>query len=125
MFRNAFKTRRCIIPASAFYEWTGQKGAKVPHLFSAADGSPVLAFAALWDRWKNPEGEEILSATIIVSGASEWMAPYHDRMPVLLMPEQFDAWLSGESGPDVLRPAAESALREWIVSDPGEPHRPG
>ncbi|MCW6513154.1 SOS response-associated peptidase [Lichenifustis flavocetrariae] len=116
MFWNAFKARRCIIPASGFYEWTGEKGAKVPHLFSAADGSPVLAFAGLWDRWKSPEGEEILSATIIVSGASAWMTPYHDRMPVLLMSEQFDAWLSGEAGPDALRPAAESALREWIVS---------
>ena len=45
MFRDAFKTRRCIIPASGFYEWTGAKGAKQPHLFTAADGSPVLGFA--------------------------------------------------------------------------------
>ena len=117
MFRNSFKTRRCIVPASAFYEWTGEKGDKTPHLFSAADGSPVLAFAGLWDRWKNPEGDEVLSATIIVSGASDWMTPYHHRMPVLLMPNQFDAWLSGEAGPDILKPAAESALREWIVSN--------
>ena len=118
MFRNAFTQRRCIIPASGFYEWTGEKGSKVPHLFSAADGSPVLAFAGLWDRWRDKaSGEDVLSATIIVSSASEWMTPYHDRMPVLLMPEQFDAWLKGEAGPEVLRPAAESALREWIVSD--------
>lgn len=52
MFRDAFKKRRCIIPASGFYEWTGAKGAKQPHLFSAADGAPVLAFAGLWDRWR-------------------------------------------------------------------------
>lgn len=58
---------------------------------------------------------EVLSCTIVVSGASTWMAPYHDRMPVLLTPETFDAWLSGEAGPEVLKPAAESALREWIV----------
>src|ERR1700710_207202 len=54
MFRSAFKERRCIIPASGFYEWTGEKGAKQPHLFTAADGAPVLAFAGLWDRWRNP-----------------------------------------------------------------------
>jgi len=84
MFRDAFKRRRCIIPASGFYEWTGGKGDKTPHLFSAADGSPILAFAGLWERWKNPEGEDVLSCTIIVSGASAWMAPYHDRMPVSL-----------------------------------------
>ena len=90
----------------------------MPHLFSAADGTPVLAFAALWDRWRDKvTREDVLSATIIVSGASEWMTPCHDRMPVLLTPDLFDTWLKGEAGPDVLRPAAESALREWVVSD--------
>ncbi len=78
MFRDSFKRRRCIIPASGFFEWTGGKVAKIPHLFTAADGSPVLAFAGLWDRWKDPAREDVLSCTIIVSGASEWMAPYHD-----------------------------------------------
>ena len=100
MFRNAFKDRRCIIPASGFYEWTEEKkGAKQPHLFTAADGSPVLAFAGLWDRWRDPATrEEILSCTIIVSGASAWMEPYHDRMPVLLREADFDAWLDGLLG---------------------------
>ena len=117
MFRGAFRSRRCLIPASGFYEWTGDKGDKTPHLFTAADGSPVLAFAGLWDRWRDPAaGEDVLSATIIVSGASDWMTPYHDRMPVLLGRDRFDAWLSGEAGPEVLKPAREDALREWIVS---------
>ena len=53
---------------------------------------------------------------MIVSGASEWMSPYHDRMPVLLCAEDFDAWLDGFLGTEALRPAAESALREWPVS---------
>jgi putative SOS response-associated peptidase YedK len=53
---------------------------------------------------------------VIVSGASDWMTPYHDRMPVLLRAEDFDAWLNGTLGADALRPAAESALREWPVS---------
>ena len=117
MFRDAFKRQRCIIPATGFYEWTGEKGAKIPHLFTAGDGSPVLAFAGLWDRWTDPvSSDEVLSATIIVSGASEWMNPYHDRMPVLLAPADFDGWLAGTQGPEALKPAAESALREWIVS---------
>ncbi|MGI3904112.1 MAG: SOS response-associated peptidase [Janthinobacterium lividum] len=117
MFRDAFKRRRCIIPASGFFEWTGGKGEKVPHLFTAADGVPVLAFAGLWDRWTDPtSGDEVLSATIIVSGASAWMEPYHDRMPVLLATEDFDGWLDGTLGPEALKPAAESDLREWIVS---------
>ena len=54
MFRDCFRKRRCIIPASGFFEWTGGKGSKQPHLFTAADGSPLLAFAGLWDRWQDP-----------------------------------------------------------------------
>src|SRR6266849_2041745 len=96
MFREALQRRRCIIPASGFYEWTGEKGDKQPHLFTAADGSPILAFAGLWDRWRDPaSGEEVLSCTIIVSKASQWMMPFHDRMPVLLVAKDFDAWLDG------------------------------
>ena len=57
--------------------------------------------------------EEILSCTVIVSGASEWMTPYHDRMPAPLRGPDFDAWLDGSLGADALRPATESALREW------------
>jgi putative SOS response-associated peptidase YedK len=59
--------------------------------------------------------EEILSCTVIVSGASEWMTPYHDRMPVLLRAEDFDVWLNGSLRADALRPAADT-LREWPVS---------
>ncbi len=116
MFREAFRRRRCIIPASGFFERTGEKADKTPHLFSAADGSPVLAFAGLWERWKNPEGDEVLSATVIVSGASEWMIPYHDRMPVLLSGADIDGWLNGTLGQDGLKPAAASALRDRTVS---------
>lgn len=117
MFRDAFKKRRAVIPASGFFEWKGAKGDKTPHLFSAADGSPVLAFAGLWDRWRDPaSGEDLLSCTIIVSGASAWMAPYHDRMPVLLGRDDIESWLDGSLGADALKPAAEHALREWTVS---------
>jgi putative SOS response-associated peptidase YedK len=118
MYRGAFRERRCIIPASGFYEWTGEKKARQPHLFTAADGSPVLAFAGLWESWRDPAtGEAVLSCTLIVSGASAWMQRYHDRMPVLLPPAAFDAWLNGSMGPDALTQAPEAALREWVVSD--------
>jgi len=110
MFRNAFKGRRCIIPASGFYEWTGDKGDKQPHLFTAADGSPILAFAGLWDRWRDPEsGDEVLSCTIIVCGASAWMKTYHDRMPVILDAKDFDGWLDGSLGPEALKCASVMA----------------
>lgn len=117
MFRGAFKERRCIIPASGFYEWTSAKGDKQPHLFTAADGSPILAFAGLWDRWRDrATGDDILSCTIIVCGASKWMETYHDRMPVILDEKDFSGWLDGSIGPGALKCAPESALREWLVS---------
>ena len=117
MFRNAFKRQRCIIPASGFYEWTGSKTARQPHLFSAADGSPVLGLAGLWDRWHDPAGgDAVLSCTIIVTSASAWMEPYHDRMPTLILEPDTDAWLNGTLGSDSLGPARETALREWPVS---------
>lgn len=117
MFRGALRYRRCIIPASGFYEWTGGKGARQPHLFTAADGAPVLAFAGLWDRWIDPDNfDEVISATIIVSVASAWMTPYHDRMPVLLEPPDFDAWLEGSLGLEALNPAPEGKLRAHPVS---------
>jgi putative SOS response-associated peptidase YedK len=116
MFRTAFKERRCIIPASGFFEWTGPKTQRQPHLFTAADGSPILAFAGLWDRWRDPAaGDEILSSTIIVCGARKWMERYHDRMPVILAARHFDAWLDGTLGPETLKCAAE-LQREWPVS---------
>ncbi len=65
---------------------------------------------------EDPAGEHVLSCTIIVSGASEWMAPYHDRMPVLIGESDIAGWLNGSLGGEALRPAAESTLREWIVS---------
>ena len=72
MFQSAFKSRRCIIPASGFYEWTGPRKERTPHYFSSPSGEP-LAFAGLWESWRDPEsGERILSATIIV-GARQRM----------------------------------------------------
>jgi putative SOS response-associated peptidase YedK len=117
MFRNAFKARRCIIPASGFFEWTGEKTNRQPHLFTAANGSPVLAFAGLWEQALDPAtGGGLLSCTMVVSSANAWMEVYHDRMPVILEQAQFDTWLDGSMGADALKPASEEVLREWLVS---------
>jgi putative SOS response-associated peptidase YedK len=113
MFRHAFVTRRCIIPATGFFEWTGEKKERIPHHISAADGA-ILGFAGLWETWRSPEGEEIVTATIIVREANAFMAKIHDRMPAMLHPRDFDAWLSGAGGKELLmQPPPE--LREWIV----------
>lgn len=115
MWRGAFKSRRCIIPASGFYEWTGPKSARIPHYFTAPDGRP-LAFAGLWDNWRDPEGEDILSATVIVGPANEWMSAYHDRQPVMLDWRDAAAWMRGDNPASLLHSPPEDALREWVVS---------
>ena len=116
MFRGAYRSRRCIVPASGFFEWTGKKGEKQPHMFVAADGSPILALAGLWEHWRNPEtGEDILSCTVIVTEPTTWMLPYHDRMPVLLQQAEIDRWLSGKMQANELHPISETGLREWPI----------
>lgn len=114
-FRSAWGKRRCIIPASAFYEWTGPKGERIPHRISAADGG-LMAFAGLWDRWTDTQtGEEVISCTMITRAANKWMEAIHDRMPAMLGPQGFQAWLDGSGGRELLmEPPPE--LREWIVS---------
>lgn len=116
MFRSAFKARRCIIPASGFYEWTGAPGSKTPHYFTARSGEP-LAFAALWEPATHPEtGEPLASTTIVVGPANGWMSRFHDRMPVILDWRDAGAWMAGGRLAELLRPPPEDALQEWIVS---------
>jgi len=114
MFRDAFKRKRCIVPASGFFEWTGPKTDRTPHYFSAADGS-LLGIAGLWESWQSSEGEEVTSCTMVVRDADEWTARYHDRMPSFLQPDDFDAWLSGSVGKELLRKTPPK-LQEWIVN---------
>ena len=115
-FRDAFKRRRCLIPASGYYEWKATPTGKQPFYITAADG-PVLTFAGLWDEWKDPQtGERLRSSTIIVTKANEFTRAIHDRMPVLLGAERFEPWLSGEAGTELLQPAPNDALRMWPVS---------
>ena len=116
MFRSAFKSRRCIIPASGFYEWTGKAGAKTPHYFSAPSGEP-LALAGLWERWRDLESDAYFdSATIIVGAANGWMSQFHERMPIILDWRDAAAWMTGRDPARLLRPAPDDALREWVVS---------
>ena len=115
-FRAAFKRKRCIIPASGFYEWKTSGKEKQPYYITSKDGS-VLSFAGLWDEWKDVKsGESIKSCTIIVTAANKTLRPLHDRMPVMLSEKSFSPWLSGEAGLELLKPAPESWLKFWPVS---------
>ena len=97
-FRNAFKKRRCLIPADGFYEWKGDKGKKQPMFLTLPDGKPFV-FAGLWETWDNQGKMEkpYRSCTILTKEASASVIPIHNRMPVILKPSAFDAWLDPDN----------------------------
>jgi putative SOS response-associated peptidase YedK len=93
-FRTALKRRRCLIAVDGFYEWQTVPGQKVkqPFLISLKD-EKAFAFAGLWEYWTDPDGKPVESCAIITTDANEIMAPVHNRMPVILDPADYDAWL--------------------------------
>jgi len=112
MFREAFAKRRCLVPADDFYEWTGQPGRKTRWRFAAADGGE-LVFAGLWERRR--EGATLrLTYTVLTVAANADVAPYHDRMPAILAPQDREAWLDPaaelESLRALLQPAPDGTL---------------
>jgi len=102
-FRTAFKKQRCLVPVDGFYEWRQENG-KQPYYFYRPTGNP-LAFAGLWEQWHDPRGTTVDSCTIIVTSANSLMRPVHDRMPVVLDPDQFAGWLDpdNQATADLLR----------------------
>ena len=102
-FRHAFKAKRCLVVADAFYEWRKLDGRKQPYLIHLRDDRP-FAFAGLWERWDRG-GEPIESCTIITTEANELMTPIHDRMPVIVPRSAFDLgrWAGKPGGADGLR----------------------
>jgi len=105
-WREPFRKRRCLVPASAFYEWD-KKGEKKPYTIDLANGR-MFAFAGLWDAWKDKDGRWLQSYAIVTTAANELMASIHDRMPVILRPRDYDRWLDREPSEqpplDLLRP---------------------
>ncbi|HEY0321398.1 MAG TPA: SOS response-associated peptidase [Pyrinomonadaceae bacterium] len=91
-FRQAFKQRRCIIPADGFYEWQRTEGRKQPFFCRMRDESP-FGFAGLWERWEGDGAQVINSCTILTTEANEVLRPVHGRMPVILHLEDYELWL--------------------------------
>ena len=94
-FHEAFRKRRCLIPANGFYEWTGPAGDKQPYYISAVDNKP-MAFAGLWEVWYDKENEQNIyqSCTIITRDASPCVRDLHNRMPAVLHPDVYATWLN-------------------------------
>jgi putative SOS response-associated peptidase YedK len=123
-FRSAFKRRRCLVPASGFYEWQRQEKRKQPYFISTQEGGP-FAFAGLWERWSDPGGGEIETCTILTTEPNGLMAALHNRMPVMVEPADYALWLGGggDTPPHeldqlrhLLRPYPANTMRAYPVS---------
>jgi len=129
-FKNAMRYRRCLVPATGFYEWHRQGGAKQPYWVRRRGGGP-LALAGLWETWADQDGGEIDSATIVTVDANATVRPIHDRMPAIVAPADFDVWLTSPDPGEamaLLKPAPDDLLEAIPVSDRvnrAEPDDPG
>ncbi len=120
-FRDAMRTRRCLIPADGFYEWADAGAKKKQPYHFGLEADSLFAFAGLWDRWKDKSGEEILSCAILTTRANSLVAQVNDRMPVILRREDYDLWLDpGISDPartaDLLSPFDSRKMKSYPVS---------
>lgn len=113
-FRNAFARRRCLIPASGFYEWRAEGGRKQPYLFQL-DDQKAFTFAGLWEHWEDNQGNELFTCTIITTAPNAMMAEYHDRMPVIFDAENCWEWLEDKPVKE-LQPLLQSYPAERMAT---------
>jgi putative SOS response-associated peptidase YedK len=112
-FRAAMRRRRCLVAADGFYEWRADGRKKQPYFIHFRDDRP-FAFAGLWESWEGPQHAALETCTLLTTEANDLLRPIHDRMPVILPPESYDAWLDREI--DDPRP-----LLPLLVPSPSDP----
>jgi putative SOS response-associated peptidase YedK len=123
-FRSAFKRRRCLAPASGFFEWQKLDKGKQPFYVTMQDGLP-FAIAGLWETWHSPDGSVLETCTLLTTDPNDVMEPIHNRMPVIVAREDYVQWLGdgNDSSPDdldqlrhLLRPYDSAAMRAYPIS---------
>lgn len=118
-FRDSFRDRRCLVVADGFYEWQKQGRFKQPYWIRLAD-ERCFAFAALWDRWMRPGEQPLETCTILTTEANERLRPLHDRMPVILGPDEHEDWLRADTASDrlreLMRPIPSDRIKYQAVS---------
>jgi len=112
-FRSAFRRRRCLVPADGFYEWRAEGTHKQPYLIARRDRAP-FALAGLWERWTPQKGDAIDSFTIVTTEANALLRPLHQRMPVILAPEDYGRWLDPDAVEGDLLQLLKPAPEEWL-----------
>lgn len=111
-FRDAFRSRRCLIPADGYFEWRKEGRQKQPYLFRRADRQPFV-FAGLWELFVGPDGQPLETCAIITTEANELSAPIHDRVPAILTDDEADAWLD----PATKTGRLTALLRPWDAAE--------
>jgi len=119
-FRQALKHRRCVIPASGFYEWEKRGKDRIPHYIRLRGGG-IMSLAGLWESWTSPEGEVLESCTILTTGANSLVQRLHDRMPVILPRDGLGLWLDRQVRDSarlagLFQPFPAQELEEYAVS---------
>ena len=121
-FRDALRKRRCLVPANGYYEWRAAPGGKQPYFIRMA-GADLFSFAGLWSSWQGPDGL-LETCVIITTSAKEELADIHDRMPVIIAPDDYDEWLEA-SGQDLLKPCAGEMEAYPVSSRVNNPRNQG
>jgi putative SOS response-associated peptidase YedK len=123
-FREAWQRRRCLIPASGFYEWSEPQGGRKRPYFIRPSDEPLLALAGLWERWRTPSGEKLETCVIVTTDANAELAKIHDRMPLVIPRDAQALWLDPSSSlEDAMKlaerpPALDVAAVGFGVNDP-------
>lgn len=110
-FKNAMRRRRCLVPADGYYEWSGPEGRKVPFFVQRPDKG-LFALAGLWEHWMGADGSELETATLMTIAPNAELSLIHDRMPVIIAPEDYETWLTGdtEDAAQLIRPAPDGSF---------------
>lgn len=106
-FRSAWRRRRCLVPVNGFYEWSGPAGHRIKWRITLKN-EPLFALAGLWESWRDPQDGKVETYTIITTDANAVLAPIHDRMPVIVGPDRYAAWLDPEHPPERLTVAVDA-----------------
>lgn len=118
MFGAAYRSRRGLMPIDGYFEWHDRFGTgkdKQPYAIAMRDGSP-FALAAIWQDWRDPEtGDVIKTFAVVTCPPNEMMAAIHDRMPVILAPEDYNRWMFDEDPADLMRPFPSGRMTMWKI----------
>lgn len=117
MFKAAYRARRALMPVNGYFEWRSTRGARQPYAIAMKSGAP-FALAAIWESWRNPEtGEDMKTFAVITCQANALVAEIHDRMPVVIAPDDYRRWLGEETDPaDLMAPFPAGLMTMWPVS---------